>query len=107
MEGVNDCLLDHYQVSSLPHYCGFKEQEIVNLYCRDGHLLKLKCKYSDILRYWIFYFHELQALIIKIETKKLLKYFTLHVMNLKHMKVSLFEISYKKKFTFSTIFKLF
>ncbi len=25
----------------------------------DGHLLKLKCKYSNILRYWIFYFHEL------------------------------------------------
>ncbi len=24
----------------------------------DGHLLKLKCKYS-ILRYWIFDFHEL------------------------------------------------
>ncbi len=23
------------------------------LYCRDGHLLKLKCKYSNILRYWI------------------------------------------------------
>ncbi len=23
-----------------------------NLYCMDGHLLKLKCKYSNILRYW-------------------------------------------------------
>ncbi len=30
-----------------------------NLYCMDAHLLKLKCKYSNILRYWIFYFHEL------------------------------------------------
>ncbi len=29
------------------------------LYCTDGHLLKLKCKYSNILRYWIFDFHEL------------------------------------------------
>ncbi len=28
-------------------------------------------------------------------------------MNLKYMKVSLFEIIYKKKFTFSTIFKFF
>ncbi len=30
-----------------------------------------------------------------------MKCFTLHVMNLKYMKVSLFEISYKKKLTFS------
>ncbi len=28
-----------------------------NLFCMDGHLLKLKCKYSNILRYWTFYFH--------------------------------------------------
>ncbi len=28
------------------------------LYCTDGHLLKLMCKYSNILRYWlIFHFH--------------------------------------------------
>ncbi len=60
VEGVNDCLLDHCQVSSVPHYCGFKEQEIpLNLYCRDGHLMKVKCKYSNILWYWIFDFHEL------------------------------------------------
>ncbi len=31
-EGVNVCLLDHCQVSSLPHYCGFKEQEIPRIY---------------------------------------------------------------------------
>ncbi len=36
------------------------------------------------------------------ENKKLLKCFILHVMNLNYMKVSLFEISYKKKLTFST-----
>ncbi len=72
-----------------------------NLYCMDGNLLKFKYKYSNILRYWIFYFHELEGLIIQIKTKKLLKCFTLHVLNLKYMKVSLFEISYKKKRTFS------
>ncbi len=38
-----------------------------------------------------------ETLIIKIKTKKLLKCFTLHAMNLKYMKVSLFEITYKKK----------
>ncbi len=48
VEGVNDCLLDHCQVSSVPQYCGFKEQESHNLYCMDGHLLKLKF----ILIFW-------------------------------------------------------
>ncbi len=66
-----------------------------NLYCRDGHSMKLKCKYSNILRYWItFYFHELYALII--ENKKniyIFKCFTLHVMNLEYMKVSLSTLS--------------
>ncbi len=61
---------------------------------------KLKCKYSNILRYW-FWLSWAVALIIKIKTKKLLKCFTLHAMNLKYMKVSLFEITYKKKWTFS------
>ncbi len=32
VEGVNDHLLDHCQVSSVPHYCGFKEQEIATIY---------------------------------------------------------------------------
>ncbi len=32
VEGVNVCLLDHCQVSSLPHYCGFIEQEIPRIY---------------------------------------------------------------------------
>ncbi len=32
VEGVNVHLLDHCQVSSLPHYCGFKEQEIPRIY---------------------------------------------------------------------------
>ncbi len=32
VEGVNDRLLDHCQVSSVPHYCGFKEQEISRIY---------------------------------------------------------------------------
>ncbi len=32
VEGVNDRLLDHCQVSSVPHYCGFKEQDIPIIY---------------------------------------------------------------------------
>ncbi len=32
VKGVNDHLLDHCQVSSVPHYCGFKEQVIPGIY---------------------------------------------------------------------------
>ncbi len=32
VEGVNDHLLDRCQVSSVPHYCGFEEQEIPTIY---------------------------------------------------------------------------
>ncbi len=32
VEGVNDRLLDHCQVSSVPHYYGFEEQEIPTIY---------------------------------------------------------------------------
>ncbi len=59
VEGVKDRLLDHGQVSSVPHYCGFKKQDAHNLYSRDGHLIKLKYKYSNILIYWISDFHKL------------------------------------------------
>ncbi len=31
-----------------------KKSDTQNLYCKDGHLLKLKCKYSNILRYWFW-----------------------------------------------------
>ncbi len=57
--------------------------------------MKLKCKYSNILRYWItFYFHELYALIIENKKKiYIFKCFTLHVMNLEYMKVSLSTLS--------------
>ncbi len=57
----------------------------------------------NILIFWDtdFWLSWAVTLIIKIKTKKLLKCFTLHVMNLKYMKVSLFEISYKNKWTFS------
>ncbi len=32
VEGVNDRLLEHCQVSSVPYYCGFKEQEMPTIY---------------------------------------------------------------------------
>ncbi len=36
-----------------------RTRDTQSLYCMDGHLLKLKYKYSNILRYWMFDFHEL------------------------------------------------
>ncbi len=48
-----------WRVSMIVFWTIAKSAVFWNLYCRDGHLLKLKCKYSNILKYWIFYFHEL------------------------------------------------
>ncbi len=47
--------------STLHFKCDFKCKRYPEFcYCRDGHLLILKCKYSNILRHWnfftIFYF---------------------------------------------------
>ncbi len=62
--------------------------------------MKLKYKYCNILRYWIFDFHELQALIIKIKIK--------NVMNVEYMKVSLYEMLQKKlgSLLLKTVFEL-
>ncbi len=68
-----------------------RTRDTPNLYCMDDQLLKLKCKYSKMLRYWVFDFHELKILIIKIKTK-LLKFHFLKC--------------YKKK-EFVTIFTFF
>ncbi len=100
VEGVNDRLLDHCQVSSVPHYCGFKEQEIPRMCTVWMVIYWNKCKYSNILRYWFLTF-------MSIKQKKRLKCFTLHVINLKYMNVSFFEISFKKKNYFFTIFNFF
>ncbi len=48
VEGVNDCLLDHCWVSSVPLYLWFQRtRDTPHLYFRDGHLMKLKCKYYN------------------------------------------------------------
>ncbi len=57
--GVNDRLLDHCQVSVFPIIVVSKTGDAHNLYSRDGHLIKLKYKYSNILIYWISDFHKL------------------------------------------------
>ncbi len=91
VEGVNDRLLDHIQVSSVPHYCGFKEQEIPTIY--TVWMVIYWTSNVSIQIFWDTDF--LLSLAVtsnhQNENKKLLKCFTLHVMNLKYMKFSLFE----------------
>ncbi len=37
-----------------PLLCFQRTRDTHNLYCMDGHLLKLKCEYSNISRYWFW-----------------------------------------------------
>ncbi len=63
VEGINDHLLDHCQVSSVPHYCGFKEQEIATIFWDTDFWLslavcsnhrKLKQKSVIYIYIWIY-----------------------------------------------------
>ncbi len=59
MEGVNVRLLDHCQVSSLPHYCGFKEQEIPGIYT-VGMVINWNSNVNILIfEILLFDFHEL------------------------------------------------
>ncbi len=101
VEGVNDRLLGHY--SRVPHYCGFKVQEIPTIYI----VLLMGIYWNsnvNILIFWDTDFWLSLAVSSNHQNKKLLKCFTLNVMNLKYMTVSLFEISYNKKINFLLLF---
>ncbi len=54
VEGANDNFLNHCQVSTVPHYCAFKEQEIPRIYI---WMVIYWDSYVNILIF--FYFHEL------------------------------------------------
>ncbi len=54
VEGVNDRLLDHCQVRSVPHYCGFKEQEISGIY--TVWMVIYWNSNVNILLFWYTYF---------------------------------------------------
>ncbi len=92
--GVNDHLLDRIQVSSVLHYCAFKEQEIPRMYT-----VWMVIYWNSNVNILIFWDTDFWLSLAASSNKQFfLKCFTLHVMNLKYMKVSLFEISYKKFF---------
>ncbi len=97
VEGVNDCLLDHCQVSSVPHYCGFKKQEIPTIY--TVWMVIYWNSNINILIFWDTDFW--LSLSVSVKTKRRLKCFTLHVMILKYMKVALFELFHHIQFIFS------
>ncbi len=54
VKGVSDLLLDHCQVSSVPHYCGFKEQVIPTIY--TVWMVIYWNSNLNILRYWFLSF---------------------------------------------------
>ncbi len=51
VEGVNDHLLDHCQVSSVPHYCGFKKQKMPRMY--TVWMVMYWNSNVNILIYWV------------------------------------------------------
>ncbi len=109
VEGVNDCLLDHCQVSSVPLYCGFKEQEIARMYTVwmviywNSNVNILIFWDTD---FWLSLANKLKS--SKLKQKQLLKCFTLLVMNQKYMKESFtFWNKLQEKINFFTKFKFF
>ncbi len=84
VEGVNNRLLDHCQVSTVPHYFGFKEQEISTIYT-VWMVIYLNSNVNII--FWNTDFWLSLAVSSNRLNKKKLKCFTLHVMNLQYMKV--------------------
>ncbi len=86
-EGVNERLLDHFQVSSVPQYCAFKEQ-IPTIYIVwmviywNSNVNILMFRDTD---FWL-------SLAVSSNHQKF--YFTCN-------ESKIFEISYKKKLTFS------
>ncbi len=79
-----------------------RTRDTQNLYCMDGHLLQLKCKYSNILRYWFLTFISCKLQSSKNKKQFEVFYFACKTLqNLTYMNVSLFEISYEKNWTFS------
>ena len=79
VEGVDDRLLDNCQVSSLPSDSGCvywtRPRDTRYLYCMNSNLLKLKIKYSNILRYLFLSFLSCRLQLSKLKWKKKLETF--------------------------------
>ncbi len=98
VEGVNDRLLDHCQVSSVHHYCGFKEQEIHRIY--TVWMVIYWNSNINILIFWDTDFW--LSLVVSSNHQKKKKTFEVFYFTCNKSKICEgFEISYNKKITFS------
>ena len=71
--------------------------EFLHFFIINPFYLNGRVKYSNILPQGFFYFYELHAIKIEIKTKKVFEYVTACTMNLEYMKVSYFELYYRRK----------
>ncbi len=98
VKGVNDCLLDNCQISSLPHDCVTQWTKLRDHFegsrnlCRCFEFSWLACHHFRIC--WDY------LKIITINRTKDLNYFSLCALNLFNTQVSQFELNYWNKFTF-------
>ncbi len=100
VEDVNDRLLDHYQVSSVPHYCAFKEQEIPRIYT-----VRVVIYWNTNVNIIIFWDTDFW-LSLAVSSKKLFKfYFTCN--ESKIYESFTFWIKLQEKMNFFTIFFFF
>ncbi len=73
VEGVNDRLLGHFQVSTVPHYCCFKEQEIPTIY--TVWMVIYRNSNVNILIFWDTWDFEILSLTVSSNNQKK-KWFT-------------------------------
>ncbi len=100
VKGVNDCLLDNCQISSLPHDCVAKWTKLRDHFEGSGNLCRCfeliswfgMSPYSNLLRvnWWVFV---KWGKIITIKITKDLNYFYLCALNLVNTQVSQFRIN--------------
>ncbi len=100
VKGVNDCLLDNCQISSLPHDCVAKWTKLRDHFEGSGNLCRCfeliswfgMSPYSNLLRvnWWVFV---KWGKIITIKITKDLNYFYLCALNLFNTQVSQFRIN--------------
>ncbi len=107
MEGVNDRLLDHCQVSSVPHYCGFKEQEIPSIF--TVWMVIYWNSNVNIQIFWDtgFWLSLGVSSNHQNENKNTFEVFYFTCNESKIYESFTFEISYKKKWTYSPFYFIF
>ncbi len=110
VKGVNDCLLDNCQISSLPHDCVSQWTKLRHHFEGSGNLCRcfaliswlachhiLICWDEWIVNWWVLFTCEPKS---SIKRTKDLNYFILCALNLFNTRVLQFELNYWNKLTF-------